>query len=959
MWNTFKDFVKGLSNSRIAIVVIVYLLFFAILGNRLFMLQIVDGEKYASEAEKSTRKTRTIKATRGNIYDCNHNLLAYNKLSHNITYEETDVTAKMTSEERNDMIYKLICVIESNGGTLSVDSYMKLNSDGEPEFTVSGNTLLRYKAEVYSKTVTELKKKENKKLLNATAKDIYKFLRYDTSVNSPKFDISDKYDDKMAMKILDIRYAIFINRYQKYLPITIAKNVNDKTVAAIKENNDELIGVNITEDTKRVYNKSKYFAHILGYTGAISSEKLDTINKKNKKTDYTIDDQVGISGLESVYEDQLKGKKGKEVLSINSSTSRVVSVDETKNPVAGDDLYLTIDAKLQEECYNLLEENLAGVLISRINNSSSAGSKGTNSTDIKIPIYDVYEALYKNNIIDVTHFKSRKASSLEKSTYDKYKNKSKKIVADMKKHLATDYTKGSKDLSDDMNDFLDYFYKQLKDDNIVLVNQVDTSDSVYKKFAKGKTSLSRFLQYAISKQWIDQEKLDIKSGYYTSEEIYKKLLDYGFNKLKDDTGFAKLIYGYLVQHYELSGTDTCLLLMDQKAVKKSKTDYTNLQSGALSPYSYIIKQIKKLEITPGDLGLEPCSGSIVVTDVKTGDVKAMVTYPSYDNNKMANKVDSEYYNKKLIQNSSSPLLNRPTMQEMAPGSTFKIISSVTGMEEGVISPSTHIYDHTVFSDIDHPAKCWSTVSHGDLTVSDAIEVSCNYFFYKVGYMLSGKTSSGNINYPRGIKRLKKYADKFGLTDKSGVEIPEIAPHFATTDAVRAAIGQDTHAYTPAQLSRYVTTVANSGNCYNITLVDKIKNVKGKTVLNNKAKLRNKINIKQSSWDAVHKGMKLVVNGSRSSISFMFKNLKTTVAGKTGTAQQSKFHANHAYFISYAPYKKPKISVTCVIPNGYASSNAAQTARDVYKYYFGKKGSKAGKKVSGSVKMPESITSHID
>ena len=151
MWNTFKDFVKGLFNSRIAIVVIVYLLFFAILGNRLFMLQIVDGEKYASEAEKSTRKTRTIKATRGNIYDCNHNLLAYNKLSHNITYEETDVTAKMTSEERNDMIYKLICVIESNGGTLSVDSYMKLNSDGEPEFTVSGNTLLRYKAEVYSK----------------------------------------------------------------------------------------------------------------------------------------------------------------------------------------------------------------------------------------------------------------------------------------------------------------------------------------------------------------------------------------------------------------------------------------------------------------------------------------------------------------------------------------------------------------------------------------------------------------------------------------------------------------------------------------------------------------------------------------------------------------------------------------------------------------------------------------
>ena len=368
MWNTFKDFVKGLFNSRIAIVVIVYLLFFAILGNRLFMLQIVDGEKYASEAEKSTRKTRTIKATRGNIYDCNHNLLAYNKLSHNITYEETDVTAKMTSEERNDMIYKLICVIESNGGTLSVDSYMKLNSDGEPEFTVSGNTLLRYKAEVYSKTVTELKKKENKKLLNATAKDIYKFLRYDTSVNSPKFDISDKYDDKMAMKILDIRYAIFINRYQKYLPITIAKNVNDKTVAAIKENNDELIGVNITEDTKRVYNKSKYFAHMLGYTGSISAEKLEELQKDGEESVYSVDDQIGISGLESTYEEYLRGTKGSKEITVDGGTSRIISEKTTKDPVAGNDLYLTIDAKLQEECYHLLEERIAGILISNINN---------------------------------------------------------------------------------------------------------------------------------------------------------------------------------------------------------------------------------------------------------------------------------------------------------------------------------------------------------------------------------------------------------------------------------------------------------------------------------------------------------------------------------------------------------------------------------------------------------------
>jgi penicillin-binding protein 2 len=188
-----------------------------------------------------------------------------------------------------------------------------------------------------------------------------------------------------------------------------------------------------------------------------------------------------------------------------------------------------------------------------------------------------------------------------------------------------------------------------------------------------------------------------------------------------------------------------------------------------------------------------------------------------------------------------------------------------------------------------------------------------------------------------------------------VEISEASPQFSHTDIVRSAIGQATHAYTPAQLSRYVTTVANNGTCYDLTLIDKIKDVDGKVVLNNKAKVRNKVTLAASTWKSIHEGMYLVTNGSGSSTATMFAGLKKKVAGKTGTAQLNSYHANHAEFISYAPYEKPEISVTCVIPNGYASSNAAQTARDVYKYYF----SKGKKKVSGKVKMPESAQNHID
>ena len=156
-------------------------------------------------------------------------------------------------------------------------------------------------------------------------------------------------------------------------------------------------------------------------------------------------------------------------------------------------------------------------------------------------------------------------------------------------------------------------------------------------------------------------------------------------------------------------------------------------------------------------------------------------------------------------------------QKLAPGSTFKVISSVAGLEEDVITPSTNIYDRVKFDLINPSPRCWKSTGHGTLHVSTAIEASCNFFFYNIGFKLGGGKSNGYVNDTRGLARLEKYADMFGLTDRSGVEIPETEPQFSKTDIVRAAIGQATHAYSPAQIARYVTTVANNGTCYDLTL----------------------------------------------------------------------------------------------------------------------------------------------
>ena len=951
MLDTIKRYLKVFFSVRLLPVLVVYILLFALLVNRMFQLQIVKGDEYEKESKQQATKTREIKATRGNIYDCNGKLLAYNALSHNVIFEENDKTKGLSSKDKNAMIYRLIQLIEKNDGTLSVEFYIHKNKKGNLEYTLSGNALLRFKKEIFSaKRVEELTQEQR----DMSARELFEYLRYDEGSNSPKFLIDKKYDEDTALKIMAVRYAMFMNRYKMYETITLANDVDDVTVAAIKENSADLPGVNISDDTTRVYKNSKYFAHILGYTGAVSTERLEELKQKDPNTDYTTSDQIGISGLESSCENYLKGKKGSETLSINSGTSRVLDVTKKSDPVAGNNLYLTIDAKLQKECYDLLEEHIAGILLSKISNGSDAGSRGRSASEIRIPIYDVYIALIQNNVIDVTRFTEKDASDLEKAIYIKYKTKSKRIMSRLKTYLAADSKKTYKQLPEDMQDFVSYFYTALKNEGTVLTDDIDTSDDTYKKYQNGKISLSQYLQYAISANWIDLSVLKIGDSYYSTEEIYKKLVDYGLKLLEDDTTYSKMVYSYLIYHYEISGQDCCLLLFDQGDIKYNAQEYSKVKHGITSPYSFLTGKIRKLEITPGQLGLDPCSGSIVVTDTKTGDVKAMVSYPSYDNNKMANQVDSDYFYSYLTQNTSSPLMNRPTQQKIAPGSTFKVVSSVAGLEEGVISTGTMIHDNVTFDKITPSPKCWSTAGHGSINVSGALEVSCNYFFYTVGYKLSGLTH-GQVNNARGLSRLKKYADMFGLTDRSGVELPESEPNFSKTDAVRSAIGQATHSYAPIQLSRYVTTVANSGTCYDLTLIDQVKDVNGNVILDNHAKVRNTVNIANSTWKAVHNGMYRVVNGSRSSIGSMFSGMKVKIAGKTGTAQQSKLHANHAYFVSYAPYKNPEISVTCVIPNGFTSSNAAQTARDVYKYYF----SKNKKKVSGKIKMPESNTTHTD
>ena len=415
--------------------------------------------------------------------------------------------------------------------------------------------------------------------------------------------------------------------------------------------------------------------------------------------------------------------------------------------------------------------------------------------------------------------------------------------------------------------------------------------------------------------------------YLDSEEIYQALTAYIIDYLKTDTGFSKLLYKYMLQEDTISGEDLCLVLYEQGVLSKEDELYQTMASGGLDAYTFMYRKIANLEITPAQLALAPCSASAVITDTATGNVLACVSYPGYDNNRLTNNMDTDYY-AKLSTDLSSPFFNKATQQKTAPGSTLKILSTVAGMSEGVIDDGTYIECTGSFDLVTPPINCWNKQGHGSLDIREAIEQSCNVFFTTIGFEL-GKDSEGNFSEARSLGMLQKYASLMGLDQKTGIEISEASPQVSDKNAVPSYIGQGTNAFTTSQLARYASTIATSGTIYKLSLLDRVTDSKGKLIKEYPSETAGQLDLSSNIWDDIHDGMYRVVQTHD-----QFNGLGVEAAGKTGTAEIDYYHPNNALFIGYAPVSDPKYAISVRIANGYASGNACLAANDIFKYIFG-------------------------
>ncbi len=921
-----KDFFRNVFSSRIRVISAAMILFAAVLIARLFYLQLINGSEYQDNYNLKLEKTETIPATRGNIYDRNGNLLAYNELVYAVTIQDTGTysSSKERSKSLNSEIAQIITKLKEYGDSIDNNFPIIIDSSGAYQFMYSGSTLQRFRADVFGKTsVDDLE--YNEKLgfdeATATADQIIDYLE-----GKNVYNISSEYGKKLRYEIMVVRYNMGQNSYKKYISTVIASDISEESMAFIEENVNELTGVAVEQKSLRRYTDSEYFAQILGYTGQISTDEYKELSKKDDSIETT--DVIGKSGIEKYMNDYLSGTKGYETLYVDS-VGNTIAEGDSRAAVSGNDVYLSIDYDLQKATYILLEQEIAGILYSKIVNTKEYNaSEHTSSSAVVVPIYDVYNALINNGIIDTNAFSDENATDTEKAVLKAFEKKQKTVLATLKSQLKANNEVIYCDLPKEYQAYSTYIVTSLKSLGVFDSSAIDTSSEVQTNWTSEQMAVNKYLIYAIEQNWIDITKYETEAKYADTDELYDDLIDYVLDYLSNDKNFQKLIYKYLILEDGISGSQLCTILYDQGVLKEDPETYQMLKSGRLSSYEFMLSKIKNLEITPGQLGLDPCSGSSVILDTKTGEVLAMVTYPGYDNNKLANSVDADYYSY-LTNNTSNPLYNYATQQRTAPGSTFKIVSSTAGLAEGVIDTSTEIVDRGVYTKVSNNPKCWIYPSnHGSINVSEAIRDSCNYFFYEVGWRLSG--GDGNYDDVKGIKNIQKYASLYGLDETTGIEIEENQPHIATEYPVMAAIGQSDNNFTTVGLARYAAAIASKGTVYNLTLLNSVKDSEGNVLETYSPSVRNKLDVlNQSQWDAIHYGMRMVVESLSS-----YDNFSVEVAGKTGTAQQVKSRPNHALFIGFAPYNNPEVAIATRIAYGYTSHNAAAVSKDILSYYFG-------------------------
>ena len=474
---------------------------------------------------------------------------------------------------------------------------------------------------------------------------------------------------------------------------------------------------------------------------------------------------------------------------------------------------------------------------------------------------------------------------------------------------------------------------------------INISVQPVRQYTQG-TLASHILGYA--SKISDTEYKEKKDEYNQNDIIGKTGIEFLFEKyLRGKKGTKQI-------DMAVDGTITAEVV-DKEAIAGSDIVLTidsKLQKIAEEALKNNIEKIKS-----GGFGkvYDAKGGSCVVMNVKNGEILAMASYPDYNPQSFADGISAEEW-KSYSENVSYPLLNKTIQSAYEPGSIFKMVTAMAALESGNITLSERINDVGVYKKYGTDWKCWYYTDyhrgHGYLNVVGAIEKSCNFFFYETADRM-------------GIDTLAKYAKFFGLGVKTGIELPgEVSGTLASKeytksidrswnpgDTINAAIGQGYNKFTPLQMTKYISIIANGGNNINVSIIKNIQNADGTTVskdeinkfVNEKLGISSEenaedITLNSEYLNAVKEGMKSVTSGESGTAYVRFKNFNIEVGGKTGSAEAGQDSNGNdivnAWFAAFAPYDDPEIAVVVMVENGGHGNYTAEAVRDIMAEYFG-------------------------
>ncbi len=433
---------------------------------------------------------------------------------------------------------------------------------------------------------------------------------------------------------------------------------------------------------------------------------------------------------------------------------------------------------------------------------------------------------------------------------------------------------------------------------------------------------------------INQDELDKNPDYKQNDIIGKTGIEKVFEKyLKGKDGIKQIdmsVDGVVTDEYisetAITGSDVVLTIDAdlQRATEEALAkDIADMQNGVLSGAT------------------KASEGSAVVINVKTGEILAMASFPNYNPSLFTDGISQANWNN-YLNDGRHPLVNKAISDKSAPGSTFKLVTAIAGLESGAIDLNTKINDTYVYKYYnDYQPKCWLRGGHGWQNVVQAIEHSCNYFFYETGRRV-------------GIEKLAEVAKSFGLGQKTGIELPdeisgtlssnEVDSEWTGGKTIQTAIGQLYNDFTPLQMAKYTAMLANGGKNIETTIIKSINNPDGTQVSRNEIEeyVNNLLNKNGNSGSdlqlsadiiaTIRQGMKGVTSDDAGTAYSYFRDFNIEVGGKTGSASTN--NGTNAWFIGFAPFDDPEIAVAVYVKNGEHGGYTAPVAREIFAQYLG-------------------------